>query len=67
MTCRKIVVERGTTKELVEVFGTNRITVWQALTFQTDTMLAKRIRKAAMERGGVEISQQGKERCVCTK
>ncbi len=64
MTYRKIVVERGTTKELVEVFGTNRMTVWQALQYKTDTDLAKRIRKAAMDRGGVVVERK---EVICIK
>lgn len=36
---------------LSNLFGVTRVMVWKALSFESDTDLAKKIRKAAMERG----------------
>ena len=40
---------------LAKLFGVTRVMVWKALAFESDTDLAKRIRKAALERGGQHV------------
>lgn len=39
--------------ELIKDFKTTRPTLWSALRFDTDSPLAKRLRAAALERGGI--------------
>ena len=40
---------------LAKLFGVTRVMVWKALAFESDTDLAKKIRKAALERGGQHV------------
>lgn len=42
-------------KELIETFKVTRQTLWYALTFKRDSKIAKVLRAAAMQRGGVLI------------
>ncbi len=51
---RYIDVEAGITTKIVKVFNVSRMTVWKALNNHSDTDIAKRIRKMAIENGGVE-------------
>lgn len=39
--------------QLVRLFGKSRQTIWAALNYVTDSDLAKKIRKAALNMGGV--------------
>jgi hypothetical protein len=50
----KILVELGERKKLMKIFGKSHVTVRRALNGQTNTLLAQKIRKAAIERGGME-------------
>ena len=49
---KRILVDVDTVAFLRKAFNVSRATVWRALTFETDTDLAKRIRKLALVRGG---------------
>lgn len=51
---RQILVKTGEQKVLAKILGCCRKTVNEALQFKTNTPLAIRIRKAAIERGGKE-------------
>lgn len=51
---RQIITRNGEQKTLAAIFGCCRKTVNEALQFKTNTPLAVRIRKAAIERGGKE-------------
>ena len=49
---KRVLVDVDTMVFLRKAFNVSRATVWRALTFETDTDLAKRMRKLALERGG---------------
>lgn len=49
----KVLVEHGEVAKLARLFGIARKTVSEALRGQTNTDLAKKIRKVAIDRGGV--------------
>ena len=51
---RRIVIPHGAGRELARLFGCTQQTVCYALNFKKDSLLARRIRKAALERGGVD-------------
>lgn len=53
----KILTELGEKKELMKIFGCSHVTVREALRGNVKTDLGKRIRKAAIERGGTEVKQ----------
>lgn len=50
----KILVAPGEKKKLMKIFDKSHVTVRRALNGETDTLLAKKIRTAAIKRGGVE-------------
>ena len=50
----QIITRNGERTELARIFNCCRKTVREALQFKTNTPLAMRIRKAAIERGGKE-------------
>lgn len=49
----KIILEYGERKILGEIFKVSQLTIRRALTYKTNTDLAKKIRKLALNRGGV--------------
>lgn len=49
---KQIFIDREGKKFLQKLFGCTHVMVWKALTFESDSDLARRIRKAALERGG---------------
>lgn len=49
----KVLVEHGEVAKLARLLGVARKTVGEALSGQTNTDLAKKIRKVAIDRGGV--------------
>lgn len=51
---RQILTRIGEGKQLAKLFGVCEKTVIEALKFRSNTQLAVRIRKAAIERGGKE-------------
>ncbi len=51
-TC--VMLPHGEQKALATEVGVSRITLWRALTGRADNPLARLLRKAAVERGGVE-------------
>lgn len=53
----KILTDLGEKKELAKIFRKSHVTVRRALNGETNTPLAKKIRKAAIERGGVEQTE----------
>ena len=54
---RRIIVERGEIQQLVKLFGCTRQMVSYALTFRKNSLLARKIRKAAVERGGFDTDK----------
>lgn len=52
---RQILVEMGERKVLVKMFNTSYYTVRFALKGESQTAIAYKIRKAALERGGIEV------------
>ncbi len=53
---KQILTRRGEVKYLTELFNCSKPTVIKALDFRRNTELSMRIRKAALERGGVETN-----------
>ncbi|MDP3432004.1 MAG: hypothetical protein Q8T04_03430 [Bacteroidota bacterium] len=53
----KILVMHGEKKELMKIFKVSHVTVRESLNGRSTTQLALRIKKAAVERGGVEIEK----------
>jgi hypothetical protein len=51
----EILVKQGEKKELAKLFRKSHVTIRRALRGSTETLLAKKIRKAAIERGGMEV------------
>lgn len=49
---KQILTDRAEKKYLQKFFDCTNVMVWKALTFESDSDLARRIRKAALERGG---------------
>lgn len=45
----------GEQKAIAKILGCTPVSVCNALAFRKDTPLARKIRKVAMERGGVEV------------
>lgn len=56
----RIWVGYGEGKQLKKIFNTSYVTVNKALSGNANTDLQRRIRKAAMERGGMEIQPLNK-------
>lgn len=54
---RRILTDRGEGNNLAKLFGCSPIMISNALTFKTNSILARRIRKAAIERGGIDIQE----------
>lgn len=53
-TTKYISVPGQTRRDLRKIFQCTREMVWQALNYRSDSDLARKIRKAALERGGTE-------------
>lgn len=51
---KQIITRKGEINALADVFSVCRKTVGEALMFKTNSDLARRIRRAALERGGKE-------------
>lgn len=52
---RKIVVEHGEQLVIAKIMGCTKEMVCYALSYKKHTLLAQKIRKVALERGGVEV------------
>lgn len=52
---RKVVVERGESQKIAKIMGCTTVMVCYALSYKKNTLLAQKIRKVALERGGVEV------------
>ena len=52
---RILVTRRGEVNALAALFKVDRSTVWNALSGKTQSKTVERIRKAALNRGAVEI------------
>ncbi len=50
-----ILTAHGDKKELMKIFKVSHVTVREALRGTIESDLSKKIRKAAIERGGVEV------------
>ncbi len=49
---KQILTDREEKSYLRKLFGCTNVMIWKALTFESDSDLARKIRKAAMIRGG---------------
>jgi hypothetical protein len=61
---RRIVVERGDVNEIAKILRCTRQMVTYSLAFKKNSLLARKIRKVAMERGGIDtgaVENQKKE------
>jgi hypothetical protein len=54
---RKIVIDRGEGKKLAKLFGCTAQMVSYSLTFRKNSLLARKIRKAALENGGIDTDK----------
>jgi hypothetical protein len=54
MTTKYISVPNEVKREIKTIFGCSREFVWWALNYKSDSDLAQRIRKFALDKGGVE-------------
>ena len=52
----RVIVKNGEQKKLQELFGVCHVVVSRALKGKKNNLLAQRIRKAAIERGGFEVT-----------
>lgn len=52
---RQIAVSGDTREFLMKAFKVTSVMVWKSLNYKSNSDLAKRIRKLALERGGVEL------------
>lgn len=55
---KRIVVDRGEIKKISKDFKVTSKAVWEALVYRSNSSKANLIRKVALERGGVEVSNQ---------
>lgn len=49
---KQIFIDRTEKTRICKEFNVSNVTLWNALTFQTDSAKAKMLRKVALERGG---------------
>ena len=52
---KQVTVTKENREFLEKAFKVSSVMIWKALTFESDTDLARRIRKLAVERGGIEM------------
>lgn len=57
----KVLTRHGERKYLGKLFGVSQLTIRRALDGQTETFLAKSIRKMAIARGGVVVENARKD------
>lgn len=55
----RIIMPNGAQTKLAKEFNVSRKSVWEALTGRKNTALARMLRKAALERGGMEYKPPG--------
>lgn len=55
---KRIVVDRGEIKKISKDFKVTSKAVWEALVYRSNSSKANLICKVAIERGGVEVSNQ---------
>ncbi len=53
---KEILTKHGERREIAKIFNVSEVTVRNALKGRTKSDLAKRIRKVAIQRGGIEAS-----------
>lgn len=58
---KKVLVPHGDRKFLADMFDVTTVCVRNALKFSSNSELAKRIRMAAIERGGAEVDVKPKQ------
>lgn len=66
---KQIFIDRTEKTRICKEFNVSNVTLWNALTFQTDSAKAKMLRKVALERGGKmggEGTQQYTAKCETT-
>jgi hypothetical protein len=54
---RKIIVEHGEVLSIAKIFGCTRQMVGYSLSFKKNSLLARKIRKVAVERGGFDTDE----------
>jgi len=54
---RKILVDRGEVLRIAKLLGCTREMVSYSINFQKNSLLARKIRKVAMERGGFDTGE----------
>ena len=52
---KRIAVTKENREFLLKTFGISKVALWKALTYKSDSMLSRRVRKLAEERGGVQL------------
>ena len=52
---KQVTVTKENREFLEKAFKVSSVMIWKALTFESDTDLARKIRKLAIERGGIEM------------
>lgn len=58
----RVFVPHGEKKELMKIFDCSHVTVREALNGNSNSKLAQKIRKAAIERGGVSVDNKSKRK-----
>lgn len=56
---KQIVIDNEKKAKICKDFRTTNVTLWSALTFKTNSNLAKMLRKVALERGGQLVGEYG--------
>lgn len=64
MTKKEILVDNGQKLKLKQLFETSYPTVRTALKYKTNTALAYRIRKAAIEMGGIVVERSETQKAI---
>lgn len=54
---KKIAVQKGEQEELAKIFSVSRASVWRALSYQSESRVAQKIRTLALKRGGRVIEE----------
>ena len=54
---KKIAVQKGEQEVLAKIFSVSRASVWRALTYQSESHMAEKIRTLALKRGGKVIEE----------
>ncbi|MDD7559217.1 MAG: hypothetical protein SOW44_09030 [Porphyromonas sp.] len=52
---KKIAVQKGEQEELAKIFSVSRASVWRALSYQSGSRVAQKIRTLALKKGGIRV------------